>query len=62
VYALSVSIFGGSTNYIVNKLIAVSGDKLAPAFYLVVFSVIGTIAAVLMHETRGKDLLSNLEA
>lgn len=62
VYALSVSIFGGSTNYVVNKLIAVSGNKLAPAFYLVAFSIIGTIAATLMHETRGKDLESNLEA
>jgi MFS family permease len=56
VYAFSVSIFGGSTNYIVNKLIAISGDKLAPAYYLVAFSVIGTIAAMLMPETRGKDL------
>jgi MFS family permease len=56
VYAFSVSIFGGSTNYVVNKLIAISGDKLAPAYYLVAFSVVGTIAALLMPETRGKDL------
>ena len=56
VYAFSVSIFGGSTNYVVNKLIAISGDKLAPAYYLVAFSVVGTIAALRMPETRGKDL------
>lgn len=56
VYALSVTIFGGSTNYVVNKLIAVSGDKLAPAYYLVFTSIIGTIAAFLMPETKGKDL------
>ena len=56
VYALAVSIFGGSTNYVVNKLIALSGDKLAPAYYLAAFSVLGTIAAVLMPETRGRDL------
>jgi MFS family permease len=56
VYAFSVSIFGGTTNYIVNKLIAISGDKLAPAYYLIAFSVIGTIAAILMPETRGRDL------
>ena len=56
VYALSVTIFGGSTNYLVNKLIAVSGDKLMPAYYLVAFSVVGTVAALLMPETRGRDL------
>lgn len=62
VYAFSVSIFGGSTNWVVNKLIAVTGDRLAPAYYLVAFSVIGTIAAWLMHETRGKDIDANREA
>jgi hypothetical protein len=62
VYAFSVSIFGGSTNYVINKLIAVTGDKLAPAYYLVGFSVVGTIAAMLMPETRGKDLDANVEA
>ena len=62
VYALSVSIFGGSTNYAVNKLIAISGDKLSPAYYLVVFSIVGTIAAFLMRETRGKDIEADVEA
>jgi MFS family permease len=56
VYAFSVSIFGGSTNYVVNKLIAISGDKLAPAYYLVAFSIIGTIAAMLLPETHGREL------
>ena len=62
VYALSVSIFGGSTNYVVNKLIAITGDKLAPAYYLVAFSVVGTVAAYLMRETRGKDIEADSEA
>ena len=56
VYALAVSIFGGSTNYVVNKLVAVSGDRLMPAYYLVAFSVLGTVAALMMPETRGRDL------
>ena len=56
VYAFSVTIFGGTTNYVVNKLIAVTGDKLAPAYYLVAISVVGTIAAYLMPETRGRSL------
>ncbi|WP_375463572.1 MFS transporter [uncultured Methylobacterium sp.] len=62
VYAFSVSIFGGSTNYVVNKLIALSGDTLAPAYYLAAFSVVGTIAALLMPETRGHDLDADSEA
>ena len=61
VYALSVSIFGGSTNYLVNKLIAVTGNKLAPAYYLLAFSVVGTIAALLLPETRGRDLDADTE-
>jgi MFS family permease len=56
VYAFSVTIFGGTTIYVVNKLIAVTGDKLAPAYYLVAISVVGTIAAYLMPETRGRSL------
>lgn len=56
VYALAVSIFGGSTNYVVNKLVAATGDKLMPAYYLVAFSVAGTVAALMMRETRGRDL------
>ena len=56
VYALAVSIFGGSTNYLVNKLVAVSGDRLMPAYYLAAFSVLGTLAALGMPETRGRRL------
>ena len=56
VYALSVSIFGGSTNWVVNKLIAVSGDPLSPAYYLAAFSVLGTLAAALMPETASRRL------
>ena len=56
VYAFSVSIFGGSTNYVINKLIAVTGNKLVPAYYLVAFSIAGTLAAIFLSETRGKNL------
>ncbi len=56
VYAFSVTIFGGTTNYVVNKLIALTGDKLAPAYYLVAISAVGAVAAFLMPETRGRDL------
>ncbi|SFU34102.1 Predicted arabinose efflux permease, MFS family [Methylobacterium sp. 174MFSha1.1] len=56
VYALAVSVFGGSTNYVINWLIAATGDRMAPAYYLAAFSLIGTVAAWLLPETRGRDL------
>ena len=56
VYALSVSVFGSTTNYLVNKLIPATGDKLVPAYYLVGFSIVATVAAWMLPETRGRDL------
>ncbi|AWN52466.1 MFS transporter [Methylobacterium sp. 17Sr1-1] len=56
VYALAVSVFGGSTNYVINWLIAATGDRMAPAYYLAAFSLIGTVAAWWLPETRGRDL------
>ena len=55
-YALAVTIFGGSTQWVVTKLIAVTGDPLSPAYYLAAVSVVGAAAAFLMPETRGRSL------
>ncbi len=55
-YALSVTLFGGSTQWVVNKLIVATGDRLAPAYYLAATGAIGAVAAFLMPETRGRDL------
>ena len=55
-YALAVTIFGGSTQWVINKLIFVTGDKLAPAYYLAATGLIGAVAALMMPETRGKPL------
>jgi hypothetical protein len=33
-----------------------TGDRLAPAYYLAAFSLVGTVASLLMPETRGRDL------
>jgi hypothetical protein len=59
---VAVSVFGGSTNYLVNWLIAATGDRLAPAYYLAAFSLVGTVAALLLPETRGRDLDADTEA
>lgn len=56
VYAVSVSLFGGSAPWLVTKLIQLTGDKVAPAYYLAATSLIGAVAAYLMPETRGREL------
>ena len=40
----------------INWLIAATGDRRAPAYYLAAFSAVGTLAALMMPETRGRDL------
>jgi MFS family permease len=43
-YALAVTIFGGSTQYLVTKLIAATGDPMVPAYYQVVANVVSILA------------------
>jgi MFS family permease len=51
IYAFSISLFGGTTQLIETKLIQVSGDVLAPAWYLMGASLMGIVAMALMRET-----------
>jgi MFS transporter, MHS family, citrate/tricarballylate:H+ symporter len=51
VYAVAIAIFGGTAQLIVAWLIHVSGNALAPAWYLVVTGIVGLIAMSLMRET-----------
>ncbi len=51
VYAASVAIFGGSTQLVVTWIIHVTGSAVAPAWYLIGFTLIGQIAYVLYPET-----------
>ena len=38
------------------KLIALTGDKVAPAYYLAATSLIGAVAAFMLPETKGRSL------
>ncbi|HSZ74360.1 MAG TPA: MFS transporter, partial [Rhizomicrobium sp.] len=51
VYAFAISIFGGSTQFMVNWLIDVTKDPLAPAYYWSTALVIGLIAMALVKES-----------
>jgi MHS family citrate/tricarballylate:H+ symporter-like MFS transporter len=51
VYALPVSIMGGTTQLVVTWLIHVTGNPLAVAWYPIGALVIGIVAAILLHES-----------
>jgi MFS family permease len=50
-YALSVAVFGGSAQYIVTWLIAVTQAPMAPAWYMTGAMVFGLIGMLAMRET-----------
>ncbi|MFP5473485.1 MAG: MFS transporter [Gammaproteobacteria bacterium] len=56
VYAIGVTLFGGTTQLVVTWLIEKTGNPMAPAWYVVGTSVLGVIAVVLVPETGRKTL------
>jgi MFS family permease len=51
VYAFAISIFGGVTPTVVTWVIAVTGNRMAPAFYMVAAAAVGLVAILLLRET-----------
>jgi MHS family citrate/tricarballylate:H+ symporter-like MFS transporter len=51
IYAVAIASFGGTTQLVVTWLIHVSGNALAPAWYLLLAGSVGLIAMSLMRET-----------
>ena len=51
IYAVAIATFGGTAQLVVSWLIHVSGNPLAPAWYLLLAGVVGLIAMSLMRET-----------
>ncbi|GAB2581890.1 MFS transporter [Ramlibacter solisilvae] len=56
VYAISTSIFGGTTQFVVTGLLAATKNPLAPAYYLAAISVLSVAAMALLPETREVDV------
>ncbi|MCI9130243.1 MAG: MHS family MFS transporter [Eggerthellaceae bacterium] len=55
-FNLANAIFGGTAAMIGTWLISVTGSTLAPAWYMVVISVIALVAMILSHENSHKEL------
>jgi MFS family permease len=51
-YAVGVSLFGGTTQFVITWLIAVTGNPAAPAWYVAGASVITAVAMLAMPESR----------
>ncbi len=56
VYALGVAVFGGFGQFIVTWLIAVSGNPIAPAWYVIACCIVTLLALRGTPETSGKKL------
>jgi MFS family permease len=55
-YAIGVSLFGGTTQFIITWLIQATGNPAAPAWYVAGTSVITVLAMMALPETRDKAL------
>jgi MFS family permease len=55
-YAIGVSIFGGSTQFVIAKLVQVTGDPTSPAWYVVATSLVTIGALLALPETRGRAI------
>ncbi len=55
-FNLANALFGGSASYISLWLISVTGDQIAPAYYMVAIAAIALVAMILSHEHTGQDL------
>lgn len=50
-YALAISIFGGSTQFVIAWLTGVTGNPLAPAWYMFAAALLGVAAMAFARET-----------
>ena len=50
-YAIAMSAFGGTTQFVAKGLIEVTGNPLAPAFYITGAMIVGIAAMLLLRET-----------
>ena len=57
-YAVGVSLFGGSTQFIITWLLKVTGDPTSPAWYVTITSVVTLAAMWVIPESRDRNIES----
>jgi predicted MFS family arabinose efflux permease len=58
VYAVSVSVFGGSTQFVAAMLIERTGNPLAPAWYMAAIMALGLVAMIATRESAPRRVSS----
>jgi MFS family permease len=56
IYAIGATLFGGTTQFVVTWLLAVTHDPLVPAYYTAATSLISIVAMAMLPETRDFDV------
>lgn len=56
VYAIGTSVFGGTTQFVVTWLLAVTHNPMAPAWYVVAMSAVSVVAMWMLPESREVDV------
>lgn len=56
VYAIGTSLFGGTTQFVVTWLLAVTHNPMAPAWYVAVMCAVSTVAMWMLPESRDVDV------
>ncbi|MBO9644025.1 MAG: MFS transporter [Pseudacidovorax sp.] len=56
IYAIGVTVFGGTTQFVITWLIEATGSPLAPAWYVVATSALAVYAMVALPETNKMEL------
>jgi len=51
VYALAIAVFGGSTQFVLKWLLELSGNALAPGWYMLAAALLGLLAMCLLRES-----------
>ena len=55
-YAVGVSVFGGSTQFVITWLLGATGNPSSPAWYVTATSLISLLAMLAVPESRGRQL------
>jgi MFS family permease len=61
IYATAVAVVGGTTQPAIEALIHWTGDRLAPAWYVMAFTAIALVASLMMRESAARSLRGGAE-
>jgi MFS family permease len=59
IYAVAISVFGGSTQFVVAWLLSITDNPMVPGWYMVVASLVAVGAILMMKETAPARLLKS---